>query len=112
LEHRILKLTNKSEFNKVFEKPRRVSENLLIILYIDNDSGRARLGMAISKKIIAKATQRNKIKRIIRESFRLTVNLPSVDLIILPTKAVASASNHEVRNTLLRLWNKIKCQIQ
>lgn len=51
-----------------------------------NGMGHARLGIAIAKKIIPKATSRNRLKRIIRESFRLNQRtLPDLDIVIVIT---------------------------
>ena len=38
--------------------------------YRDNDLGHARLGLAISKRVSKRAVERNRIKRLLRESFR------------------------------------------
>jgi len=49
------------------------------------DSGKARLGLLVTRKHSAAATQRNRIKRCIREAFRLEQEaLGSVDLLVRP----------------------------
>ena len=57
-------------FGRVFKKANRSRDKLFTVLCRDNDAEIARLGLAISKKNCRAATARNRIKRIIRESFR------------------------------------------
>jgi ribonuclease P protein component len=51
-------------------------------------AGRPRLGILISRKHAARATDRNRIKRCIREAFRLEQeHLGSIDLLVRPPYA-------------------------
>jgi ribonuclease P protein component len=72
--HRLLK---SSEFDAVFKQSDvRVSKPALLLLAMRNRRGFNRLGMVISKKNVAGAVDRNRIKRQIRDVFR---RLPEVD---------------------------------
>lgn len=52
---------------------KRVYSNQWFAVYLQpNNLGFSRLGLIVSKRLIPKAVQRNKIKRMIRESFRVT----------------------------------------
>mgnify|MGYP001570984818 FL=1 len=64
---RLLKAT---EFNRVFDKAVRTSDQYFTVLARPNDLEFPRLGLAISKKKARLAVTRNRLKRIIRESFR------------------------------------------
>ncbi|MFH1228776.1 MAG: ribonuclease P protein component [Planctomycetota bacterium] len=66
-KQRILK--NK-EFMRVFKRGRSLSNDLLFVHIIPNELGYCRLGLAIGKEVHL-AVWRNRIKRLIRESFRL-----------------------------------------
>lgn len=70
------------------------------------DRGYSRLGLAIAKKSIRSAVGRNRIKRLIRESFR-EQSLPSVDLVILANKAIDELSNQQLRIGLERCWQRL-----
>ena len=47
-----------------------------------NALGVARLGIVVGKRVIKRAVGRNRAKRIIRESFRLTAGLPAMDIVV------------------------------
>lgn len=66
--HRIKKRSQFQHLGRVGKKIH--SKNFLIILS-ENDSGSARIGITITKKISKKAVVRNKLRRRIREIFRL-----------------------------------------
>ena len=67
-----------------------------------------RLGLAISKKQIRRAVDRNKVKRIVRETFRLGIekNLP-VDLVVLAKSRVLQLDNKKMITTLEQQWCKV-----
>jgi len=55
----------------------------LLIRHVDNRCGHARLGVAISKKRVKHAVKRNRIKRIIKETFRIyRLRLPGRDYLV------------------------------
>ena len=70
-----------------------------------------RLGMAVSKKACAKAVGRNRIKRVVRESFRNrmlgTTEDNSLDIVILPTALAAKKSNKILDESLSIHWQKL-----
>jgi ribonuclease P protein component len=68
--------------------------------------GRARLGILISRKHAAAAADRNRIKRCIREAFRLEQeNLGALDLLVRPPYGVRTGSHtvSQIRRLLCRL---------
>jgi ribonuclease P protein component len=78
------------------------------VRFRDNGLGYARLGLAISRKSVRRAVDRNRIKRLIRESFRQhRLLLDSLDIVILSAISAADVSNREMRESLTKLWRKI-----
>lgn len=73
-ESRLARLHQASDFSLVFKKGRRIGKTSLLSLnaYRNASFHHARLGMVIPKKNAKRAVTRNAIKRVIRESFRLT----------------------------------------
>ncbi len=77
-----------------------------IFLYRNNAMGYARLGLALSKKNVAKAHDRNRLKRILRETFRVR-QLPAIDVVILARHGAAKAENSILINKLDKAWDKL-----
>jgi ribonuclease P protein component len=79
------RLTRTDEFSSVFGFRRAIRGSLLIIHYQPRATGLAdaRLGMVIGKKLLKKAVDRNRARRVIREQFRRQRSqLPACDLIV------------------------------
>ena len=65
------RLLKKEDYDSVFSQSKKLSTQEFIILYCNNTIGHARLGLAIAKKNIPKAHDRNRLKRLLRETFAL-----------------------------------------
>lgn len=105
--NRTRRLVKKSEFNHVFHKAQKVSWGCITMLYKPNLLPHARLGFAISKRFAAKAVVRNKIRRILKESFRLQSHLPAYDLVILLNKTCDKQSIDNLQQNIEQLWQKL-----
>jgi ribonuclease P protein component len=82
---RCYRLTKTDEFSSVFGFRRAIRGKLITIHYLPREAekGEARLGVVVAKKLLKRAVDRNRVKRIIRERFRcLRTNLPACDLIV------------------------------
>ena len=102
------RLLNGSDFDRVFEHPRRSADRYFTVLYRDNGLGYPRLGLAIARKRVRRATQRNRLKRLIRESFRHALSaLPSADVVVMARDAAAAAENAELFASLDRHWGSL-----
>lgn len=105
---RASRLTKPSDFRGVFNSAHRSADSNFLVLVKDNGLGFARLGMAISKKRIHSAVARNKVKRLIRESFRLnSSNLKSLDLVVLAQKNITYKDNIIIGKSLLAHWKRL-----
>ena len=68
-----------------------------------------RLGLAISKKVAKNAFQRNRLKRIIRESFRThRAELLGVDIVVMCRPGAKEVANAVLFASLNSHWNTIK----
>jgi len=68
----------------------------------------ARLGLAIAKKSVKKASQRNNIKRIVRESFRRQKNkLFDYDFVVMCRRDAALATKKTLQKSIQGHWEKL-----
>jgi ribonuclease P protein component len=68
----------------------------------------ARLGLAIAARSVGNAVSRNRVKRQVREQFRLQRDaLPPVDIVISARQGARGAAAPELRAALQRLWKQI-----
>lgn len=97
------------EFRAAFQQGRRFHDRWITAVVTPSTQDSPRLGLAIAKKSVPLAVQRNRIKRTIRESFRLqATQLPNVDIVILSKKGCADLSNAQLRAVLDQLWRRIR----
>lgn len=101
------RLLTKKEYERVFKQAKKVVAPDFFILTILNDKNTARLGFALSKKSLPKASSRNRVRRVIRESFRTQSELKHVDIVVLGKPGLAKLNNQEIRMDLETLWKKI-----
>lgn len=102
------RLLKPDDFKATFESGKREQQPLFSAVVAKGHGEQARLGLAVARKAVADAHDRNRIKRHIRESFRLNQHrLPFVDLVILPRTAAAQASAEELRLQLDKLWTRV-----
>ncbi|MCX8041520.1 MAG: ribonuclease P protein component [Thermodesulfobacteriaceae bacterium] len=91
------RLTKNKDFEKVFKEGKKLwINNLFLIIYKPNPLNYSRIGIVVSKKL-RKATQRNKVKRWIREFYRKNKDLfpTSCDMIIIPHPLVVNYKNYK-----------------
>ncbi|PPI88351.1 ribonuclease P protein component [Candidatus Pantoea edessiphila] len=106
-----LRLLTSNEFCFVFEKPQCAHSSKLIIFGRLNKFKYPRIGLTIAKKYVKLAHERNRIKRLIRESFRLKqYDLPIKDFVIVAKKGICTVDNHILFCILERLWTH-HCQL-
>lgn len=105
------RLLKASDYNQVFDKAVRSSDRYFTVLARPNKLQHARLGMAFTKKRVKLAVARNRLKRITRESFRLTQGKFSADYVILAGKQCIKASNQQLFYSLQQHWQQLykKC---
>ena len=105
---RASRLTKAVEFRRVFSRPEISQDRYFRVLCRSNDLEWARLGLAVSKKACARATGRNRLKRVIRESFRkhqaLLASQGGVDIVVLPKHQAASMCNTTLNSALEKHW--------
>lgn len=105
---RELRLLTPEHFNFVFQQPHRAGSPHVTILARNNQLNHPRLGQAVPKKQIRHAVNRNRFKRLVRESFRLHQNdLPAKDFVVIAKKSANELSNQELSALLDKLWHRL-----
>jgi len=105
-------LTRPAQFQRVFRGASRYGNRYFTVLAKPNDAGVTRLGLAVSKRVSAKAVARNRIKRLVRESFRTQArSLTPQDFVVIAKPAAAKASNQQLTDALRREWQRIQASL-
>ena len=82
---------------------------MFTVLCRDNGGLEARLGLAISKKNCRHAVGRNRLKRLVRESFRQhRADLQGLDVVVLNQPDARRAGNKVLAASLERHWQKCR----
>jgi ribonuclease P protein component len=103
------RLRTARQFQRVYQRGARAAGELLTVVALRQHTGKgARLGVSVSKDHGA-APRRNKIKRLLREAFRLERHaLPrELDVVLIPKKSEAKLRLSDLRAELLLLLARI-----
>ena len=108
------KLRKAIDFKRVFNKPFVSSDACFKVLVRLNQEENSRLGMAVSRQVDKHAVGRNRIKRVIRESFRNHFSSEKVclDIVILPRWETARMSNERLFHSLEGHWSRLGNQFE
>jgi ribonuclease P protein component len=102
------RLRRKSDFEAAYARGRRLGNGFFAVTANANCVGGPRLGLAVAARLAGGSVERNRIRRIIRESFRLHQHeIPAVDLVVSARARARDASGAELRASLAALWKKV-----
>lgn len=102
------RLTRQCEFQRVFDHGRRLPAGPLLLIYAANGLDHPRLGLAVPKRRVRLAVARNRLKRMIRESFRRHWQaLPAVDIVVLARSGSDTPEPAALREHLDQAWREV-----
>ena len=105
------RLSRPAEFSSVFQNAVASTDASFKVLARNTGQSHSRLGMAVSRQVDRRAVARNRLKRIIRESFRLHYLTDSkhtaVDVVVLPRRQASSLCNKRLFIQLSQHWDRI-----
>jgi ribonuclease P protein component len=100
---RARRIRTRSDFQNIYDQGWLYQNGCFRIFYVRKDlTEPGRLGLSIGKKL-GKAHIRNRLKRLVREMFRLHPDLTAgLDLIVQPQPAILSLKNAQIRERFLK----------
>ncbi|MDD2108134.1 ribonuclease P protein component [Pseudomonas asiatica] len=103
------RLLTPRHFKAVFDSPTgKVPGKNLLILARENGLDHPRLGLVIGKKSVKLAVQRNRLKRLMRDCFRLNQQLlAGLDIVIVARKGLGEIENPELHQHFGKLWKRL-----
>lgn len=101
-------MRKKAEFDFVFDAPeRRSSDGFFLVLGRSCFQSGGRLGLIVSKRAVGNAVARNRIKRLVRESFRHE-HLADYDLVVIARNACRDAEGDKIFASLNKHWQRFR----
>lgn len=99
-----------NDFQRVFANKTNIVSKFMVVWICEGTSGEGlRLGVVASKRTFRRAVDRNRAKRLLRESFRLNrakINM-DLDLVIIARRKILSAKRQDVEQEFIRLADEI-----
>ena len=106
-----MRLLSKADYQRVFDQATKSSDRYFTVLARSNELNGPRLGLAIAKKSLKHAVQRNRVKRLSREAVRLNqISLAGVDFIVMARPTVLECENSVLSKSLGRHLQKLSHQ--
>ncbi|HEX5961361.1 MAG TPA: ribonuclease P protein component [Rhodanobacteraceae bacterium] len=104
-----VRLCRAAEFAALRHAPGRWQGRHFLLRWMASPQGCPRLGLAVSRKVSKRAVVRNRIKRVIRESFRAQREvLPALDILVIARSSAAVTDNTALGDDLGRAWRQLQ----
>ena len=103
-----LRLRSKLQFDAVYAGGRRIDDRFFALRVKANGLTHPRVGLAVAVKTAGNAVKRNRLRRLIKESFRLAQHeLPAVDVVVAAKYPATEAPATGLRDSLATLWKRV-----
>ena len=103
-----LRLRSKLQFDAVYAGGRRIDDRYFALRVKANGLAHPRVGLAVAVKTAGNGVKRNRLRRLVRESFRLAqFQLPGVDVVVAAKYPAAEAPAASLRDSLATLWKRV-----
>lgn len=99
-------LKKNTDFAQVYQEGRSLANKYLVMYVRDNELGKNRLGISVSKKV-GNSVVRHRLTRLIRESYRLQEDhfRCGTDIVIIARNSAKKKGYHEIESALVHLGN-------
>lgn len=100
-------LKTNSDFRRAYKRGKSYTSPALVVYVVKNRAGICRYGITASKKI-GNAVERNRARRVIRESFRQLSDrvLPGYDIVLVARTRTVRKKSTDIYPTMLDLLTK------
>jgi len=102
------KILDRSEFVKLSRYGKKLQDHYFVVVFMPGKSGCPRLGITVSRRV-GNAVERNRLKRLIREWFRLNkaTAVKIWDVNIIAKKSAAGLTSCRVFVSLEKIFEKL-----
>lgn len=101
------KILEKGRYSALLANAPRYNMRHLVLCAAENNLATSRLGLIVAKRKLSSAVARNRLRRVIRESFRKQQhNLPKMDIIVIAKTSIVDADFCQLGKTLDLSWAK------
>ena len=99
------RLRRRRDFTKVFSDGVRLNARGVTIIVRPNGLAHPRLGLVVARRVLPRAVNRHRLKRLVRESFRHNIEpLRGLDIVMIAKRGVEKMQSRAVGEHLARLW--------
>lgn len=103
-----LRLRSKRQFDEIYAGGKRIDDRFFGLRVKPNGLAHARIGLAVAVKVAGGGVERNRTRRLVRESFRLAqFELPAVDIVVGAKNPSREATAATLRASLATLWQRV-----
>ena len=97
-------LKKNKDFQNVYRKGRSYANKYLVMYMLENDMGKNRLGISVSKKV-GNSVIRHHLTRLVREAYRLQEDMfnSGLDIVVIARGSAKDISYHQTESALLHL---------
>lgn len=97
-------LKKNQDFQKVYRKGKSFGNKYLVMYLLENDLGKNRVGISVSKKV-GNSVVRHHLTRLIRESYRLheTNFQCGYDFVVIARTSAKDKGYHDIESALIHL---------
>ena len=97
-------LKRNADFQNVYNNGKSYANRHLVLYVLDNQTGRNRLGISVSKKV-GNSVVRHRVTRLIRESYRLHEDMfnSGLDMVVIARKSAKDKTCQDIESALLHL---------
>lgn len=97
-------LRNNIEFSNVYKNGKSFANRFFVMYILENNTSCNKLGISVSKKV-GNSVVRHRIKRLVKESYRLQENMfiSGIDIVVIARGSASSVSFKETDSALRHL---------